>query len=86
MKVTKLDGRHSGHGEFKYYIQFSEPEFKDFIDLRNWCWEQWGPSCELDLWFKGGSIVPWCWMFQDYGKRIYLRTDKEYQWYSLKWQ
>ena len=59
----KLDGRNTGHGVFKYYaktfnysdyrrfmpsdISFNISRAMDYITLRKWAWDTWGPSCEF---------------------------------------
>lgn len=88
MKHGKLDRRYAGSQDFKYYVNFNKlVEGNSFIEVRNWCWEQWGPSCELDLWYRVGQNgnPAWCWMSDDWKTRICFRSDKEYSWFILKW-
>jgi hypothetical protein len=86
MKVKQLDRRFSGYGNFKYHIQFQTNELQKFSDVRNWCWQTWGPSCELEHYNK---INPpngfWCWGSTEWYIRIYLATPAEYSWFLLKW-
>ena len=86
MKLTKLDKRMKGYGEFSHYIEYTRPRGLDFIKCRNWCWGQWGASSELDLWWKHRPNENWCWIMDDWRLRIYLRTEAEAQWFLLKWQ
>jgi hypothetical protein len=86
MKLTKLDKRMKGYGEFTHYIEYSRPQALDFIKCRNWCWSQWGPSSELDLWWGRVPNEKWCWIMDDWRLRIYLRTEAEAQWFLLKWK
>lgn len=99
MKLTKLDGRHTGWKDWKYYIEISY-SYGDvnnrkvkFNQMREWCWETWGPSKELteydhtDL-FDGihCSNSSWCWLNDEHGRRrIYLRTDQEAEVFTLRW-
>lgn len=87
MKIGKLDKRHKGHETFRYYTQFSFSTYDKFIEVRNWCWQTWGPSSELDLLshVKTDSIK-WAWIHDQYNTRIYLASDREYQWFVLKWK
>ena len=66
-------------------------EHREFLERRNWCWEQWGPSEELEFHVKGDGTNPaWCWILENpyvYSEkmRIYFSTEKELSWYILKW-
>lgn len=84
MKLKKLDRRMKGYGSFKYKIDYPKSKTHDFISARNWCWEQWGPSSELELWDE--SLNPaWCWIISEWEYKILLASDREAQWYILKW-
>lgn len=99
MKLTKLDGRHAGVLHWKYYVEiaFSYGDVQarkvKFNEIREWCWITWGSSKELtdydhyDL-FDGlhCSNAYWCWMNDEHGRRrIYLRTDREAEIFTLRW-
>ena len=87
IKLKKLDKRNNGYGEFRFYIEYPQSQFQEFIKVRNWAWEQWGPSCELDFWYKDKSINPaWCWLVDEWRIRLYFKSDTEAQWFILKWQ
>jgi len=88
MKTGKLDRRHNGYGDFKYYVRFfATKETQKFCDVRNWCWEQWGPSSELDSRCSLETPNPaWAWVKDNYNTKIYLASDKEFQWFILKWK
>jgi hypothetical protein len=83
MKVKKLDARMSGHGNFKFYVNFMWKQGREFSEIRKWCWEQWGASSELEFWQDGDS--PWCWMNDSSRIRLLFQTEKETQWFLLKW-
>lgn len=86
MKVKKIDRRMSGHPDFTRCVEFNHREFATFVEIRNWCWEQWGPSTELDIWYKIANKNPaWCWISDQWRTRIYFAGDKEAQWYHLRW-
>lgn len=84
MKTGKLDKRHTGHSRFKYFASFSYTNIHKFVEVRNWCWENWGPSAELDI--QGLQDQKWSWIHDSYNTRIYLASDAEYQWFLLKWK
>jgi hypothetical protein len=53
-KVIKLDGRHSGHDNFDYVIDFNvgagiswANRTANFLDGRIWFWNTFGPGVEL---------------------------------------
>ncbi len=88
-KIVKLDGRHKGAGLFDYYVEFStgavpvEQRRDDFVSVRNWCWESWGPAEELDF-TKWGTDPRWAWWRDEYRANIYL-NEAELTAYLLKW-
>lgn len=87
MKVKKTDRRVAGGSDFLRYVDFDNQEKIKFVECRNWCWDQWGPSCELDLWYHQTDKNPaWCWMVDDQRIRLYLATEKEAQWFYLRWK
>ncbi len=88
MKQDKIDKRFNGYHDFRNhakFLQYNESEL--YFDVRNWCWEQWGPSSEWDLWLRTSSRAnpAWCWIYDEYSMRILFASSKEYQWFLLKW-
>jgi hypothetical protein len=83
MKTGKVTRRHTGSSYFKFYASFFFKEGQDFCAIREWCWSQWGPSCELEFWRQGKA--PWAWINDQHRIRIYFETDKEYTHFLLKW-
>lgn len=71
---TKLDRRHTGFGEWKYFIDrppiYDQGKFitafetkQIFFMWRSWCWETWGPSKELEEWLdalRNPMLIPFC--------------------------
>jgi hypothetical protein len=62
----------------------------DLNAIREWCWTTYGPSCELELWLAVPENTPgknthWCWHTNFNNFKIYLRTDKEANWFKMKW-
>lgn len=98
MKLHKLDRRHKGYPDWKYFA-FStvhipvRDRVKLFCDWREWCWQTWGASKELDSFsehdlFDGtnSSNPHWCWLNDHQGRRrIYLRNDQDASAFSLQW-
>jgi len=64
------------------------------IEARNWCWTTWGPGCELDIHkLKNmdnelNKIITdrWCWQTDYNNHKILLKTEKEANWFKLRWQ
>lgn len=87
MIVTQLDGRYAGGSNFQYAIEFTTPhkEAKLFCEVREWCWTTFGPSRELKfVGYKEGEYV-WCFMTDNYRTRIYLKSKKELEWFTIRW-
>jgi hypothetical protein len=63
----------------------------DFFEVRNWCIQTWSMSCErsiyLDIIGADGRQVNthWCWHTEFGETKIYLASDKEANWFKLKW-
>jgi len=84
MKLNKIDGRMNGHGVFKHYVNLTSAQ--KFSDIRKWCWEQFGPSDDLEFFYKlTDPNIKWSWVNDKYTMRIYLASDAEAQWFLLKW-
>lgn len=103
----KIDGRHSGYGQWSYYVKrpmaFSSITNRYgsqqlFHSWFTWCWETWGPSKPLKLWYidfdLNGDVYQdavshnehWCWEMDDKQQRIFLRTDNEFSLFLLRWE
>lgn len=99
VKLTKLDRRHRGYGVWTWHavrpmqIMTLKDARNTFYAWREWCWGEWGPSKELDMFadddlFDGrySSNQHWCWVNDKvHGFRIYLRGDYEAAAFSLRW-
>jgi hypothetical protein len=91
--VTKLDRRHKGRHQFSHYIMpiwSSRLEDKlQFFEWRKWCWETWGPGLEREIAIEYGSnyypTCRWAWHTEDGAKRLYFQSQKELNWFLLKW-
>ena len=84
----------SGGNVTGYRIVTRQDVVKEFVQCRNWCWEHFGPSCEVDLYddavhsFAFGpakSDPDWAWVEKDYGRRIYFKDETIAGMFSLMW-
>jgi hypothetical protein len=58
----------------------------NFIDCRIWCWEQYGPGCEV--WVASEDInhtVGWAWVNDTYARKIYFKDETIAGMFSLMW-
>lgn len=100
MKITvkKTDKRHTGSDRFKYYVQIQGSNYTEwkltkekFFELRQWCWETWGPSREVDQYTTtDGSYIEdqnhaWSWVNDQHRARLYLGGKEEATYFTLKW-
>ena len=101
-EIIKLDGRYAGFDVFKYRVQFVKPPYgsqsltfweteiyNNFCNVRNWCLETYGNSCERDM--RANIEAPnsqWAWHVNLNTKDlyIYLQSDKELSFLQLKFQ
>lgn len=93
--LTRLDRRHSGYGKFNYFASIPflhSPLLADrdeiFCNWRIWCWDTWGPSCELECYniVKNYSNKHWCWeQWEKRGMRIYLADEQDASAFTLRW-
>ena len=90
-QLQKLDGRHNGSDRFAYRVEFYSNQIRLFIQVREWCWDTWGSSCELDQAYDDNWISKkelfWCWRYDVHpsGRYLYFKTYNEASVYSLKW-
>ena len=65
--------------------------YLEFQTVRDWCIQTWGMSCErtiyLDILGAEGRQVNthWSWHTEFGETKIYLASDKEANWFKLKW-
>lgn len=105
-KIKKTNGKFKGYPYFKYVIlidytakpysyNLRTERRQDWFLLREWCWETWGPSKEIDDWLDSYGLLPgpavsqnaqWAWQNDKYSTRIYLADEKELNWFKLRWQ
>lgn len=91
--LTKLDKRMKGYGHFIYVADYSYKKdgTLSFLEVRRWCTQQFGESVELDAWEDYPALrnPKWSWergeFNRNYRCRIFLATEKEAEWFSLRW-
>lgn len=81
-KMTKYDLQGLSHKQ-RYYQTM-------LVEVRDWCWQTWGSSCELSFYmslrgFDSALNDRWCWHTEYDSHKIYLKSDKEANWFKLKW-
>ena len=63
----------------------------NFNMIRDWCIQTWGMSCERTLYldlklFDIDTINKhWCWHTDGNEFKIYLMSEKDLNWFKLKW-
>jgi len=87
--IRRTDRRMNGYNDFAYVASPNTYSFNDLILARNWCWETWGPSCELILFRKVKDLEfitdQWCWHTEFDNLKLYFKSSKEANWFKLKW-
>lgn len=105
--IHKIDKRHNGYGQWVYYakrpmVYSSSTSNYDAGQLFHkwfiWCWETWGPSKTLALWYEDLDLKNdvysnavahnehWCWEMDDRHQRIFFRTDLDFSLFLLRWK
>lgn len=62
-----------------------------FHQVRQWCVDTWGMSCEREHWLtlkesESSDInTHWCWHTDFNDLKIYLTSEKEANWFKLRW-
>jgi len=92
--LTTLDKRHKAYGKFKFFVSVPfvySPKVSDrneiFCNWRVWCWNTWGPSCELDFYDASKDYFnkKWCWEVSEFNLRIYLLDDETATAFTFNW-
>lgn len=89
--IKKLDSRYNGHPHFKFFVDIGKPDtftyanryqrYTDHLLLRKWCHNQWGHSCEWDLYSQARQAEihnpHWCWDVKEHKTRILIAGSEE---------
>ena len=90
-QFVKLNARYRAYPNFKWAMNcgYVIRNAAKFHEIRQWCWESFGSSDELDIWQNIDSEsrnTQWCWDYIDRSQlRIYL-NEEAYEWAILKWK
>ena len=105
VKVGRMDKRMTGHEYFQYYgkliVASGSPLMTDpiverlvlFTEIRNWCIDQWGMSCEMEIFrdlirhnYKLNTV--WCWYLNLdlFRYKFFFISEKEALWFKLRWE
>lgn len=97
MKFIKQNRRNTGNQEFPYAITFenSTKELREFIEIRNWVWETFGPG--IEYWVYENSSVrntlkeftAWGWINDLHPMRrtrILFKNEQDFVLATLKWK
>lgn len=86
-RLQKLDRRHTGREQFSHYVEVTHKLF--LLELRNWCWAQFGPGMERDWAISLGdgryAVGRWAWYTEYKQMRIYFTGDAELTAFLLFW-
>ena len=66
--------------------KYTNMKLSNFIECRNWCWEQYGPGCEV--WVAAEDIdhtTWWAWVNDTYARKIYFKDETIAGMFSLMW-
>ena len=98
IEVRKTDKRHLANDRFKYYVDISTADWAErklimekFFELRQWCWENWGPSREVTAYsdIEGCWLADqnhaWSWVNDEHRARLYLCGKEEATYFALRW-
>ena len=90
LQLERLDGRHNASRVYTHrvWIRGSGAERKKmYIQLREWCWETFGPGCERDLiWYNDSSSYRWAFHFDQKSEAPYIYLKEEVLTaFMLKW-
>jgi len=94
MQLEKLDGRHALSTFFSHRVRLGTSDIAVYIQIRNWCWENYGPGIDRDTFWAiqyhevmdklDGFNPKWAWHKDDRKYYIYLK-DELLTYFSLKW-
>ena len=91
IEIKKLDSRYNGHPYFKFFADIAKSttftyntrfqRYGDHLLLRQWCHNQWGHSCEWDMYRHAlhANIhnLHWCWDAKEHKSRILIAGQEE---------
>lgn len=97
IRVKRTSQQWKAFPDFRHCVEFSRQfnyeNFWQYYQAQMWCWDQFGPSINLDIWVdlqkshKNKMDEVWAYQAQTslYPCRIYFKSDKELEVFLLKW-
>ena len=94
-KIKKTDSRYKGANHFKYIIDYGGKYSNNltFQIHRNWWFDGYGPSCEIEAWERLKSnntdtewciVDTWAWNTEFGNRKIYVKDDNTLSFFVLK--
>jgi len=104
-KITKLNKRYTWHEHFSHRVEIIRPASRmtvndhdrnsNFVMLRQWCWDNFGPSVETIYWDKLKnshqahlSNEKWAWyvnVHDGYRTFLYFADETALFFFKLNW-
>ena len=89
-QITQLDRRYKAFPFFQYYVEpISWPRTNNYLDLREWCWENYGPGCSIHMMSIFTNNVlhdkKYKWAWHDEEHRLYFKNESELSHLQLTW-
>lgn len=91
-RVRKTDSRNQLFMIYRYQLVCNLPVF---FDMREWCWEQWGPGIEYEHYTNMLQFTEkdfeWAWDSNKYNGaaikncKLYLKDEQMLSHFSLVW-
>jgi hypothetical protein len=87
--IGKLDRRFKAFPAFDYFVEIRQwPKTNNYLLLREWCWENYGPGCDVDM--RTAYNVPeeaekYKWTWQDDELRLFFKDGPELAHLQLTW-
>ena len=89
LSIQKLDKRFAGHRDFQYrigFIGYRQERVQQFLKVREWCWDTWGPGCERDYCYESvHKPIAWTWFSENGDEYIYLKDNALLTHFQLIW-
>lgn len=91
MKFVKQTRRNTGSEKFPYAITFDHglKELQNFVEIRNWAWETFGPGVEYWVYDTQQDFTSWAWINELHPSRrvrILFKNEQDFVLATLKWK
>ena len=92
LHLQRLDARYSLHLLFQYRVEFLglvhlAERVQRFVEIRNWCWETFGPGIErVAVGYGSLPKFEWAWHCDPGGRELHIYLKEEnLTHFQLKW-